>query len=438
MTMRRAILAASALAVAAGCARTPTPSSSPDAVPARAAAADTSGPIVVVLSFDGFGRTYLERGLPLPNLARLAARGVRARALTPSFPSLTFPNHFTMVTGRVPGRSGLVMNKMWDPALRAMYVSKDSVAPAEARWYLAEPLWATAERQGVRAATFFWPGSVAPTADGVRASVVMQPYDDRITTETKVDSVAAWLRRPAATRPRFIAMYVPHVDQVGHRQGPASAALDSAVIAADRAVGRLLDSVAVSPVGARVNVVVLSDHGMLPLAPEPAIDLSRWADMTGVRAVDNGPFMALWFDGDDARREATYAALQRGLAASNAPARVWRRTETPIEWGLRDQPRAGELVVLSAPGYFVTARPVPATARISPGDHGWDPAAAPGLDGIFFAAGPNVRPLGELPAFRNVHVYPFLARLAGVRPVPGGDADDAVLRGAHRASAESP
>lgn len=438
MSVRHAILAATgAFALVAGivgCARTPK---KPAAPPLRASA-DTSGPIVVVLSFDGFGRAYLERGLPLPNLARLAARGVHARALTPSFPSLTFPNHFTMVTGRVPGRSGLVLNKMWDPALRAMYVSKAPVAPAESRWYRAEPLWATAERQGVRAATFFWPGSFAPTADGVRASIVMRPYDDRVTAEAKVDSVAAWLRRPAATRPRFIAAYVPHVDQVGHRQGPTSPALDSAVVAADRAVGRLLDSVAVSPVGARVNVVVLSDHGMLPLAPAPALDLSRWADMTGVRAVDNGPYMALWFDGDDARREATYEALRRGLAASNAPARVWRRAETPAAWGLRDEPRAGELVVLAAPGYFVTARPLPAHVRISPGDHGWDPAAAPGLDGIFLAAGPNVRPLGELPAFRNVHVYPFLARLLGVRPVPGGDGDDAVLRGAHRAAAGTP
>ncbi|MGZ8413241.1 MAG: alkaline phosphatase family protein [Gemmatirosa sp.] len=439
MTTRRPITAAigalgalGALAIAAGCARAPVAARAPSA-----AAADTGGPIVVLLSFDGFGRTYLERGLPLPNLARLASRGVRARALTPSFPSLTFPNHFTMVTGRVPGRSGLVLNKMWDPALRAMYVSKDPVAPGEARWYRAEPLWATAERQGVRAATFFWPGSVAPTADGVRPSIVMQPYDDRIPAAAKVDSVSAWLRRPAATRPRFVAVYVAGVDQAGHRNGPSAPATDSAIVAADRAVGRLFDSVAVSPVGARVNVVVLSDHGMLPLAAQPVVDLSRWADMTGVRAVDNGPYMALWFDGDDARREATYDALRRGLATSNAPARVWRRAETPIEWGLRDEPRAGELVVLSGPGHFVTPRPVPATVRISPGDHGWDPAAAPGLDGIFFAAGPNVRPLGELPAFRNVHVYPFLARLLGVRPQPG-DGDDAVLRGVHRAHGDTP
>lgn len=427
-----AVVAAGGVA-AAGCARTPGPAS-----PAPAVAADTAGPIVVVLSFDGFGRAYLERGLPLPNLARLASRGVRARALTPSFPSLTFPNHFTMVTGRVPGRSGLVTNKLWDPALRAMYVSKDSVAPGEARWYRAEPLWATAERQGVRAATFFWPGSAAPTPDGLRASVAMQPYSDRVTAEAKVDSVAAWLRRPAATRPRFVALYVPGVDQVGHRHGPAAPQTDSAVVAVDRAVGRLLDSVAASPVGARVNVVVLSDHGMLPLAPAPVVDLSRWADMTGVRAVDNGPYMALWFDGDDARREATYEALRRGIAASGAPARVWRRAETPAEWALRDEPRAGEVIVLAEPGHFVTVRPVPAGVRLNQGDHGWDPAAAPGLDGIFLAAGPNVRPLGELPAFRNVHVYPFLARLLGVRAVPGGDGDDAVLRDAWRARGDAP
>jgi hypothetical protein len=260
----------------------------------------------------------------------------------------------------------------------------------------------------------------------------VRPYDDRVTAEAKVDSVAAWLRRPAAARPRFVAVSVAAVDQVGHRSGPASPALDSAVTRADRVVGRLLDSVAASPVGARVNVVVLSDHGMLPIAAvDPVVALSRYADLSGVRAVDNGPYMALWFDGDAARRDAVLAALRRGFAAGRVPARAWRREETPTEWALRDEPRAGDVVVLADPGHFVTVQPAPAGYRFSPGDHGWDPEAAPGLDGIFFAAGPDVRPLGELPAFRNVHVYPFLARLLGVRPHPG-DGDDAVLRGAVR------
>jgi hypothetical protein len=425
--VRRALLAlAGGAALAAACARAPR-----GVTAAAPAVADTAGPIVVVLSFDGFGQAYLRRGIALPNLERLAARGVRARALRPSFPSLTFPNHFTMVTGKLPGHSGLVGNKMWDPELRAAYVSKDSVSPGEARWYRAEPLWATAERQGVRAAAFFWPGSAAPAPDGLRPTVSVRPYDDRVSAEAKVDSVAAWLRRPAAARPRFVAVYVAAVDQVGHRSGPTSPALDSAVAHADRVVGRLLDSVAASPAGARVNVVVLSDHGMLPIAAEPVVALSRHADLTGVRAVDNGPYMALWFDGDTARRDAVLAALRRSFAAGRVPARAWRREETPAGWALRGEPRAGDVVVLADPGHFVTVQPAPAGYRFNPGEHGWDPEAAPGLDGIFFAAGPDVRPLGELPPFRNVHVYPFLARLLGVRPLPG-DGDDAVLRGAVR------
>ena len=424
---RAAAALACVASLATACVRSPASASGTEARTEARTVADTAGPVVVVLSFDGFGRTYLERGLPLPNLARLAARGVTARALVPSFPSLTFPNHYTLMTGVVPGRSGLVLNKMWDPTLGAAYVSKDSIAPGEARWYRAEPLWTTAERQGVRAATYFWPGSAAPSADGVRPTIAMRPYDDRVPNAARIDSVAAWLRRPAATRPRLVAVYFASIDQVGHRQGPGSPATDSAVIAADAIVGRLLDSLAATPVGARTNVVVVSDHGMVPIAASPVIDLSRHADLTGVRAIDNGPYMALWFGGDTARREATYAALRRGLEASGARARVWRREETPLAWGVRGEPRAGELVVFAEPGYFVTAQPVPPGMRFNPGDHGWDPDAARDLEGIFFAAGPGVRPLGVLPAFRNVHVYPFLAALLGVRPVSGIDGDASVL-----------
>lgn len=417
---------AGAITGAFACARPPR---APDA--ASPVAADTAGPTVVLLSFDGFAHAYLERGLPLPNLARIAARGVQARALVPSFPSLTFPNHYTIVSGRVPGHSGVVLNKMWDPALRAEYQSKDSLSPAQARWYRAEALWTTAERQGVRSATFFWPGSLAPAPDGTRPTITIAPYDDRLPNEARVDSVATWLRRPAATRPRFIAMYVSTIDQVGHRQGPTSSALDSAVVGADRLVGRLLDSLAASPVGARTNVVVLSDHGMLRVPEDPAIDVSRLADLSGVRMIDNGPFLALWFDGDSARRETTYAALQRGLAASGARARVWRREETPERWAIRGEPRAGDLVVLAEPGYYLTRQPVPAGTRLNPGEHGWDPAATRALDGIFFAAGPDVRAAGTLPAFANVHVYPFLARLLRVQPAPN-DGDPRVLAPALR------
>jgi predicted AlkP superfamily pyrophosphatase or phosphodiesterase len=405
-----------ATALTATCAR-PRPPAAP---------APDDGPYLVVLSFDGLGRTYLDRGLPLPNLERLAARGVRARALVPSFPSLTFPNHYTLMTGVRPGRHGIVYNKMWDPAARAWYSSKDSASAADARWYRAEPLWVTAEKQGVRTAVFFWPGSMAAVG-GVRPSTWLR-YDDTLPNEARVDSVAAWLRRPAVTRPHLVALYMASIDQVGHRRGPLSPATDSAVVAADRVLGRLLDSLAASPVGARTNVVVLSDHGMIPVRPAPVIDLSRWADLRGVRVQDNGPVLALWFDGDTARRDRVYEALRAGLATDGNRARAYRRADTPARWEVRDEPRAGDVLVVADSGWFPYPHAAPAGYAPSPGDHGWDPAAVRSLDATFVAAGPGVRPLGTVDAFENVHVYPFLAALLGVRPAPGVDGDPAVLR----------
>jgi predicted AlkP superfamily pyrophosphatase or phosphodiesterase len=319
-----------------------------------------------------------------------------------------------------------VYNKMWDPAERAAYVSKDAVAASEARWYRAEPLWVAAERQGVRTAVFFWPGSAAPIR-GVRPSTWF-PYDESVTNEARVDSVAAWLRRPAPARPHLVALYVASVDQVGHRRGPSSAETDSAVVAADRLVGRLLDSLAASPVGARANVVVLSDHGMVPVRPAPVLDLSRHADLRGVRVQDNGPVLALWFDGDSARRDRVYAALRAGLARDGHPARAYRREDAPARWAVGDEPRAGDVLVVGDSGWFPYPRAAPPGYVPSPGDHGWDPAAVRSLDAIFVAAGPGVRPLGTIAAFENVHVYPFLAALLGVRPAADIDGDVAVLK----------
>jgi predicted AlkP superfamily pyrophosphatase or phosphodiesterase len=407
-------------ALAAACAR-PTPVAAPS----------PAGPApLVVVSFDGLGQRQLERGLPLPNLERLAARGVRARALVPSFPSMTFPNHYTLMTGVRPGRHGIVYNKMWDPALGASYSSKDSASASDGRWYRAEPLWVTAERQGVRTAVFFWPGSAASIA-GVRPTTWLR-YDDAIPNEARVDSVAAWLRRPAAVRPRLVALYMASIDQVGHRRGPASPETDSAIVAADRALGRLLDSLAASPAGARANVVVLSDHGMVAVRPAPVIDLSRWADFRGVRWQDNGPVLALWFNGDTARRERVYAALRDGLAADGGRARAYRRAETPARWAVRGEPRAGDVLVVADSGFFPYPRAAPAGYVPSPGDHGWDPEVVRSLDAVFVAAGPGVRAAGTVAAFENVHVYPFLAALLGVRPAPDVDGDARVLKGVLR------
>ncbi|AHG87806.1 type I phosphodiesterase/nucleotide pyrophosphatase [Gemmatirosa kalamazoonensis] len=384
---------------------------------------DDARPYVVLVSFDGFRADYLDR-VSLPAFRRVADAGVRARAMWPSFPSKTFPNHYTIVTGLYPGDHGIVANTFWDPVRGAGFRISDRAASTDGTWYGGEPIWVTAERQGVRAASCFWPGSDAAIG-GVRPSTWM-PYDESLPNDARVDSVAAWLRRPAASRPHLVTMYVSIVDKTGHEHGPGAAATDSTLREADRILARLLDSLAVSPTAGRVNLVVVADHGMMDVASDRVVDLSRWVSLDGVRTADPGPVLSLWFGADTARRDSAYAALARGLAASGAHARVYRRTETPERWHVRATARAGDLLVAADPGWIVT--PTPPKGPVTGGQHGWDPAVAPEMGAIFLAAGPDVRARGTIVPFANVQVYPLLARMLRITPAPRLDGDDRLAR----------
>ena len=387
---------------------------------------------VVLVSFDGFRADYLDRRLPLPAFARVEAAGVRARALIPSFPSKTFPNHWTLVTGLRPGRHGIVANAFWDPARAAAgrpaeYRIRDTAAVRDASWYGGTPVWALAERAGIRTGSVFWPGAEAPVG-GVRPSRGL-PYDPRLPDSARVDTVAAWLALPPAERPRFVALYVSVADDSGHARGPDTPATDSAIVEADRTLGRLLDHLDAMPGGDAVDVVVVSDHGMEAVAPAHVIDLSRCPEQrtwAGVRTGDPGPVLAMWTGARPSA--AALGALQRCLApaAADAPpnalahAHAYVRAATPARWAIRTQPRAGDLLVVADSGWTVAVA-APDTPPHG-GTHGWDPAADRAMRAIFLAAGPHVRARGTIPAVDNVHVAPFLGALLGLT-WPGGATD---------------
>lgn len=411
---RRAALTLVA-ALLGGCARRPVRASSAEDAARR--------PYVVLVSFDAFRADYAER-LTLPSFRRLAAMGVHARAMIPGFPSKTFPNHYSIVTGLYPGDHGIVANAFWDPVRRAAFAIRDTSAVRDASWYGGEPIWVGAERQGVRTASMMWPASEAPIG-GLRPSTYMH-YDESLPNAARVDSVAAWLRRPDASRPHLVTMYVSTLDKAGHDHGPFTPATDSAVFDADRVLGRLLDSLAVSPVAGHVDLIVVSDHGMMGVAPERIVDLSRWIPMDGVRTADPGPVLSLWFGADSARRESAYAALAKGLAGANAHARVYRRAQTPAAWHVRGAPRAGDLLVVADPGWIVV--PAPPSAPLHGGTHGWDPLTTPEMGAIFYAAGPDIGARGVIPAFPNVEVYGVLAGLLRLDPPVNIDGDDALWR----------
>jgi alkaline phosphatase D len=270
---------------------------------------------------------------------------------------------------------------------------------------------------------FFWPGSEAAIG-GVRPSYMI-PYDGKTPNTTRVNGAVSWMRKPPAERPHLVLLYFSDVDDTTHRYGPDAPQTANAVSIVDRALRQLLDSIRALPYGDSVNVVLVSDHGMAQISAQKSMavgDLLGRAglDTTHMEVSDNGPTMSLWFGGDSARIRSARAVLDTSLGH----ARVYLRSETPERWHLRDNRRAGDLLVVAEEDYVLLRRSTDKiTAR---GAHGYDPQVTD-MQAIFLAAGPNVRPLGRIPAFENVNVYPFLAALLRLDRPPVVDGNASVL-----------
>ena len=391
-------------------------------VPSRNAAIPR--PYVVMVSFDAFRHDYIDRYHPAAFMD-VAARGVHASALIPSFPSKTFPNHYSIATGLYPGDHGITGNAFFDPVRQQWYRVADLKAVRDSSWYGGEPIWVTAERNGVRTGVYFWTGSEAAIG-GVRPSYVVQ-YDAKVPNATRANAVASWLRKSPTERPHLVLLYLSDVDDTTHRYGPDATQTAVAVASVNRTLRQLLDSIAAMPFADSVNIVLVSDHGMATVRSDKPMAVSdilagAGIDTTRMEVSDNGPTLSLWFGADSARMRAAHAVLDRSLQHAH----TYFRSETPRAWHMRDNPRAGDLLVVADDGFIVARRASdkPPTA----GAHGYDPTLRD-MQAIFVAAGPNIRPLGTLPPFENVDIYPFLASLLHLERVPRVDGNAATLVG---------
>ena len=403
------------LAVACAAPRLPAPIVERGGTPA-------ARPYVLLVSFDAFRADYIDRYKPTA-ISALAAAGVRASALVPSFPSKTFPNHYTLVTGLVPGHHGITGNVFYDPSRRAWYRNNDTLTTRDGSWYRGEPIWVTAERNGVHTATFFWPGSEA-VIEGVRPTYFAQ-YDGRVPNTQRVDQTIAWLRMPAAQRPHLALIYFSLMDDTTHHYGPEAPQTAGAVAALDNLLRRLLDSLAVLPIRDSVNVVLVSDHGMVATPPTQTIPVSDLlvrggVDTTGVLLSDNGAVMSLWFGADSSRLR----RAQSVLSATMTHARAYLRSDAPARWAVRSEPRYGDLMLVADEGWILQRRGTDKAPNA--GNHGFDPEL-PSMQAIFVAAGPNVRRAGVIGRVPNVDVYPFLAALLRLEKVPPVDGSLRVL-----------
>jgi predicted AlkP superfamily pyrophosphatase or phosphodiesterase len=406
--MRRVVLVLLLLVAAAGCA-TPPP-----------APGGELKPTVIVISFDGWRWDYHTRAAA-PNLQRLIARGVHAQSLIPSFPPKTFPNHYTIVTGLYPGRHGIVANAMFDAETGRTFTNRQVDELRDPMWWGGEPIWVTAERAGQPSATMFWVGSEAPIG-GVRPRY-WKPYDESYPATGRVDQILQWLDLPAAQRPTFIAGYFSDVDEAGHAAGPDSEAVRNAVARADGYLGRLVEGLERRGLADRINIVVVSDHGMAAVSTERVVVLDDYISLDDVVISDINPTVGLF---PKAGKE---DAVYRALVNAHPRLRVYRRNETPEAWHYRDHPRIPPIIGVVDEGWQIIRRTTLVSIlerRISPagGQHGYDPGLM-SMHGVFVAAGPAFRQGATVPAFENVHIYNVLSRVLGVTPA-ANDGDPSV------------
>ena len=377
------------------------------------APAPAERPLTILISIDAFRTDYLDRGVT-PTLSALAADGVRA-TMRPSFPSKTFPNHYTLVTGLRPDRSGMVENVMEDSAIPGVtFRMSDRAAVGDRRWWdEAEPIWVTAERAGVRTATMYWPGSEAPVR-GVRPWQWFV-FDQSVNSDARVGQVLKWLDLPTSERPRLITLYFDLVDTVGHEFGPDSAEVNAASAEVDAAMARLVAGLKARGIAA--NLVIGADHGMAPVSPDRRLIIEDIAPAGTYRVLAAGAFATL------IPLPGREAELERAVLGKRPHLECWRKSEIPARFHYGKNPRVAPIFCLPETGWLISRRDFkpPKPER---GAHGFD-NFSPEMAAIFIAHGPAFRAGARPPAFDNVDVYPLLARLLGVRPAANdGDLDE--------------
>ena len=380
---------------------------------------------VILVSIDGFRADYMGRGAT-PVLDRLAASGVRAEGLRPSFPSLTFPNHYTLVTGLRPDRHGMVDNVMRDARRPGVTYSMSNRSETNDRfwWDDAEPVWVTAEKAGLRTATMFWPGSESDIR-GVRPGTWLT-YDKSMTAEVRVTRLLEWMGRPADQRPAFATLYFDDVDTAGHQHGPAAPETRAAVERIDRAIGALVEGLA--GLGLEANLVVVADHGMSATSPDRVIELESLVPAGAFDLVTQGSAAGF------AVLPGREADVRRSLRRNHPNAECWARSEIPDRLHYGSHPRVPPYLCLARPGWLILSRATLARRPVRPGGaHGYDPAD-PDMAGLFVAHGPAFRRGEVMPVFDNVDVHPLLMGLLGLSG-PATDGDPAVTRRALMADA---
>lgn len=365
-------------------------------------------PLVLLISIDGFANYYLEN-ITTPILDSLISVGIKADAFIPVFPSKTFPNHYTQVTGLYPENHGIVSNRMYDKQFDEYFtIGSESTTTDDDKWYQGEPVWVTAKEQGLTTATMFWPGSEA-AINGIRPDYYF-PFNGAVSEAERISQVLTWMDQEI-NRPHLITLYFEQIDQVGHLHGPNSRLLESAVEQIDQQLGSLMTGIAQLGLSEDTNIVIVSDHGMAQISRERIIFLDDYVTLQDVEVVNWSPVLEL------IPRLNKETLVYNQLLKSHNKLQVYRKSDMPERWHFNNHRRITPIIAVAEPGWSITSRIYFAEhpQAYTGGAHGNDPNE-PSMHGIFIASGPSFRVGGQINAVESVHLYELLCELLEIVP----------------------
>jgi predicted AlkP superfamily pyrophosphatase or phosphodiesterase len=365
---------------------------------------------LILISLDGFRADYLDRGLT-PNLRALADDGVHAQALKPAFPTLTFPNHYTIVTGLYPDHHGIVNNRFVDPKTGKKFVYKDKSSTSDPSWWGGEPVWVSVEKQGKHAATMFWPGSDV-AIEGVRPEFWIG-FDGKIKADDRVDKVLSWFDLPVPKRPDFVTLYFEQADHAAHNDGPDSAAVNLALAELDQAIGRLVDGLKRRHMFESANIIIVSDHGMTTSSEQRVVVIDKVVNIADVDVVNTGVLAA--FDAKPGREH----EVETALLHPQEHMRCWRKSDIPARFHYGANARIPPYVCLADDGWLINTQEYLGDPKhhISLGEHGYD-NDDPAMRALFIAHGAAFKHGLSFPEFDNVDIYPLMTTILHIQPQP--------------------
>lgn len=377
---------------------------------------DTEQPKVLLISIDGFINEYTERN-ETPNLDRFMNEGVVAEYMIPAFPTKTFPNHWTLVTGLYVESHGIITNSFYDTELDARFSYGPQGTPNDERWWGGEPIWITAEKQGLTAATFFWPGSEA-TIDGMQPTKWVQ-YDGGVPDSTRIDSLITWMDPAGSVKADFGTLYFSEVDSRGHRFGKNSPEVDEAVLDIDSLIGYLFEKVEEAGLSESLNIIMLSDHGMSDLSEDQVIFLEELIDLNDVEVVDWTPVGLI--RPKEGKKEEVYQALKENEENYT----VYLKEEMPERFHFKNHYRIPEIIMIADPGYTITNQSFFEMRGLLAAQHGFDNMATD-MRTFFAANGPAIKKGEVVAPFESVHVYELMSHILNLEPAPNDGSLDSI------------